>query len=142
MAEGDITIYNVAKAKLGDGTIDWDTDTIKCALVNGYTPNIDTHEDWADVSANEVSLANYTAGGATMTCSAPTVDTGNDWAEYDAADVTWNSLGAGSVSHAIIYEDTGVAGTSTLIAYVELATNPNGGDYTISWHADGVFKVS
>lgn len=141
MAQGDITFFNSAKGKLGDGSIDWDTHTIKCALING-TPNIDTHDFWNDLSASEVSLTNYTAGGATMTCSAPTIDTTNDWAEYDANDVTWTALGSGTVSHAIIYRDTGDGATSPLIAHVELTTQPNGGNYTIAWHADGVFKLA
>jgi hypothetical protein len=144
-AEGDITFYNSAKQKLGDGSIDWDTDTINCMLIAtsaAHTPDIDTHEDYADVSADEAANTNYVAKGDVLTPSAPTKDTVNDWAEYDSTDASWTALGNGDVSHAIVFKDSGTPATSWLICYVELGTTqPNGGDYTISWHADGVFKI-
>lgn len=141
MAEGDVTIYNSAKQKLGDGSIDWDTDTIKCGLVGGYTPNIDTHTAWSDVSASEIAAANYTAGGVTVTASV-SVNTASDRAEYDSSDPAWTSLGSATISHAIWYKDSGVAATSWLVAYMEITTNSNGGNYTINVNATGLFTLT
>lgn len=142
MANGDVTLFTQAKKNLGNGSLDWDTtNTLKVMLVNtgiGATQR-DTWEDKADV-AGEVSLTNYTARGVAITPSAPSV-TGTE-AFYDATDAAWTNLGAGTVSHGIIYEDTGVDATSLLYAYVELTTQPNGGNYTIAWNASGVFKIS
>jgi hypothetical protein len=47
--------------------VDWDTDTIKLALMGtGYTFN-DTHDFWDDISANDYgSSTGYTAGGSTI----------------------------------------------------------------------------
>lgn len=46
---------------------DWDTDTIKMALVKpAYTPS-DAHDYWDDVSTNECSGTGYTTGGETLT---------------------------------------------------------------------------
>jgi hypothetical protein len=42
----------------------------------------------------------------------------------------------------VIYKDTGVAGTSALIAHVELGTASNGGDYTIAWNATGIATLT
>jgi hypothetical protein len=43
--------------------IDWDSDTIKVALLSSsYTPNQDTHDYFDDVSANEVTGTGYTTG--------------------------------------------------------------------------------
>lgn len=144
MAQGDMVMYNGIKGKLGDGSVDWDTNTIKVALLTGYTPNKDTHVAWSDISASEITAANYTAGGVAITPSTPTIDTTNDWAEYDATDAAWTSLGApsGAINYAIVYKDSGVAASSWLISYIEITTQSNGGNYTIAWHADGVFKVS
>lgn len=143
MANGDVTLFNQAKKNIGNGTIDWDTGTTKVMLVNttiGAT-EIDNW-DFKDDVTGEVSLTNYTAGGVAITPSAPTVDTTNNWAEYDATDAAWTNLQAGTVSHGVVYKDTGTAGTSALICFVELTTQPNGGNYTIAWHADGVFKLT
>jgi len=142
MAEGDITFYNSYKVDVVAGTIDWDADTIKCALLTGHTPNIDTHDFWDDVSGDEESGTGYTAGGETLTSKTNTEDTTNDQADVDAADVTWSGLDVGTPSHAVIYKDTGTPSTSPLICYVEISTASNGGDYTISWNAGGIFTLS
>ena len=147
MAEGDITFYNRAKTGFVAGDLDWDADTIKVTLHTGYTPDIDTHEDWDDVSATEYGTGSgYTAGGVTLGSKTNTKDTTNDQADVDAADATWSSLGAlspATPSHAIIWQDTGVTSTSLLIAYVELGTTAtNGSDYTIQWNAGGIFTLT
>ena len=63
----------------------------------------------------------------------------------DAADVTFSAV-SGDVSEAVVvYRDSGVAGTSELIAYIDTATGlpvtPNGGDITITWNASGIFSL-
>ncbi len=144
MAEGDITFYNSFKKHISDNPINWDTDTIKCELMAAaYTPNIDTDEFWSGISANVAANANYVA--KTITCSTPTVDTGNDRAVYDATtNPSWTALGAGALSCAVLYKDTGNPATSPLICYMAIvATQPNGGNYTITWHATlGVFVLA
>ena len=133
-------IYNSFKKTIGDGTIDWDTDTIKVALVtSSYTPDIDTHTDFSTHVTNEVVGTGYTAGGATLAGKVVTVDTTNDWAEYDATDVTWGSSTI-TARGAVVYESTG----GNLICYVDFGSDKSSsaGDFTISWHGDGVFKLA
>ena len=132
-------IYNSFKKSIGDGTIDWDTDTIKVALVTStYTPDIDTHTDFSTHITNEVVGTGYTAGGATLTGNAVTVDTVNDWAEYDANDVTWTTSTI-TARGAVVYKSTG-----ELISYVDFGSDKisSAGDFKITWHADGVFKLA
>lgn len=139
MAEGDITIYNDFKEQILKGVHDLSSDAIKVILVSSYTPNIDSHQVYADVSAAEYGTASgYTAGGATLGSLSVSQDDANDRALWDAANVTWSSLGplAGSAtpSHAIIYNDTPVSPADPLICYVELGTTAtNGGDYTLAF---------
>ena len=78
MAQGDGVVYNEFKKELLKGLIDLDGHTLKMMLVTGYTPNIDTHNGYSDVSSYEVSGTNYTAGGATLGSPAVTEDTAND----------------------------------------------------------------
>jgi hypothetical protein len=151
MAEGDIVIYNCFKEWVMEGVYDLSSggDTLKITLHTGYTPDIDADVDWADVSATEYGTANeYTAGGKTLGSQDVTLDTANDRGKFDAADVTWTALGPlspAAPSHAIIWDDT-VATTPTddaLICYIVLGTTAtNGGDYTISFHANGIILLT
>lgn len=142
MAEGDITIYNHFKELLLEGGVDLLNDTIKAALVTGYTVDIDAHDHWDDVSASEESGTGYTAGGATLGNKTVTQDDTDDEGVFDADDVTWSGLDVGTPSHAILYKDTGTPSTSPLIAAVELGVASNGQDYTIAWAAEGILNVS
>lgn len=147
MAQGDIVFYNDFKEQVGKKIHNLSADTIKVTLHTGYTPNIDTHQVWADVSATEYTTASgYTAGGKTLASLTVTQDNTNDRMAWDAADVTWTSLGAlspATPSHAIIWNDTPTSPADPLIAYVVLGTTAtNGGDYTIAWNAIGIATLT
>lgn len=140
MAQGDGALYNEFKEELLLGNIDMDGHTFKVILVTGYTPNIDTHSALADVSANEESGTGYTAGGATLANKAVTKDTTNDRAKFDADDVTWTGLNVGTPSHGILYDDTHA--TDCLVAYWEVTTATNGGNYTLQFGANGILLLT
>ena len=144
MAEGDGVIYNTFKELVMEGIYDLSTggDTLQVALVTGYTPNIDTHVDWADVSANEETGTGYTADGITLTSQDVTMDTGNDRGVFDAADVTWTGLDVGTPSHAILWDDTPTSPVDPLIAYWEITTASNGGNYSLQWNAVGLITLT
>lgn len=147
MAQGDITVYNDFKEQLLKKTHDLVNDTIKVTLHTGYTPNIDSHQVWADVSSTEYgSGSGYTAGGQALAGKAVAQDNTNDRASFDATDLTWSSLGPlspATPSHAIIWNDTPASPADPLICYIELgSTATNGGDYTLQWHANGILLVS
>lgn len=147
MPEGDIVFYVSAKKKLVDGDIDFLVDTIKCTLHTGYTPNIDTHDNWDDVSATEYgTAAGYTAGGVTLATKTTTVDTTNDQVDVDAADPSWTALGPltpATPSHAIFWKDTATPTTSPLICYMVLGTTAtNGSNYALALNAGGLFTLT
>lgn len=140
MAQGAITIYNDYKEQLFKKVHDMVGDTVKVTLHTSYTPNIDTHQVWADtgVSSTEYGTASgYTAGGKTLANKSVTQDNTNDRALFDADDVTWTALGPLSPAtpgHAIIWNDTPTSPADPLIAYVEIGvTATNGGNYTLAW---------
>ena len=62
--------------------------------------------------------------------------------------VTFPAVTAGTACDAlVIYINTGVRGTSPLMAYLDtgvtgLPVVPNGGDITITWDATGIFKLT
>lgn len=141
-------LYNSGKVKLGNGAIDWDTDTIKLMLVtSSYTPNIDSDEFIDDVSANEVANSgSYSAGGVTLT-TAVTQDNTNDRAIYDATDLTGGSAitsFTGQFRYAVFYKSTGTPSTSPVICYIDFtgaAVSVVGSTITITWDAAGVFNL-
>jgi len=135
-------IYNSFKQKIMDGSIDLDTDTIKVALVtSSYTPDQDSHEDFADVT-NEVSGTGYTAGGATLASCAVTKDNTDNEGVFDATDVTWSNSSI-TARGAVVYKDSGVAATSWLIYYDDFGqdyTSLNA-DFKITWNAEGIVNI-
>jgi hypothetical protein len=110
-------VYGVPIKNQYDGTavVNWTTDTIKYALLTGYTPNQDTHDFFNDVSANEVTGTGYTAGGFTFTGKTSTYDTATDQARLDAGDASWASSTI-SATHGVVYKSTGTSTTSPLMA--------------------------
>lgn len=138
MAEGDIVVYNDFKEQVMKGVHQLASHSIKVTLHTGYTPDIDAHQVWADVSSTEYSTGSgYTAGGKALSSLSITQDNTNNRALWDADDVVWASLGPlspATPSHAIIWNDTPTSPADPLIAYVVLGTTAtNGGDYTIAW---------
>jgi hypothetical protein len=147
MAEGDGVVYNNFKERVMEGAFDLTSDTIKIALVSGYTANIDTHTAWNTTSApgslEFAATGNYTE--KTLTSLAVTQDDANDRGKFDAADVTWSSLNlsatSASPSHAVMYKDHATA-TDELICYWEVTTASNGGNYTLQFNTAGILTIS
>jgi hypothetical protein len=106
-------VYGKGREKYLNADIDWLVDTIKVALVDTalYTVGIDTDEFYSTISSAVVGTP-ITLSGKTSTLGVA-----------DANDVSFTGLsGAPSIEALAIYKDTGVAGTSPLIAYIDTAT--------------------
>lgn len=118
-------LYGEGKEKLLSGSINLSSDTIKAALVStSYTANLSTDEFYSTISAAVL--------GTPQTLGTKTVTLG----VFDAADPTFSAVAGGSTAKAlVIYKDTGVAGTSPLLAYIDTITGfplaTNGGDIQI-----------
>jgi len=126
-----------------NGSIDLDTDDIQVALVtSSYTPNIDTHDNFDDIT-NEVSGTGYTAGGADLANEAVTVDTTDDEGVFDADDVTWSSSTI-TARGAVLYKNTGTPSTSKLICYFDFGSDKvsSSGNFTIAWNAEGILNLN
>lgn len=115
--------------------VDLSDDTIKVALVDtgAYTYN-STDEFYTSVNSAVI--------GTPQTLGSKTVTDG----VFDAADVTFTSVTGNSVEALVIYKDTGTAGTSSLIAFIDtvasgLPVTPNGGNITVTWNASGIFAL-
>lgn len=136
--------YGSLITKAFNKEVDWDTDTIKVALVtSSYTPNQDTHDYWDDVSANEITGTGYTTGGATLATKTVGYTGGTNVTKFDADDVSWTSSTL-TARYAVVYLATGTGSTSPLIAYVDFATDQSSssGTFTVTWSSSGIFTTT
>ena len=138
-------IYHNALAELGNGGLDFDTDTLKVILVtDSYTPDVD-HAALTDVNTNELSEANgYLTGGDEVTGSVTDSDA-NDNVMYDITNPTWTAAGGsiGPCRYAILYSDTHA--TDAVIYCFDLTSNrtaEDGADFTITIDTDGLFTMA
>jgi hypothetical protein len=124
--------------------VDFDTDTIKVALVSSsYTPDQDAHDYFNDVSTYEVSGTGYTAGGNTLGSKTATYDSATNVIVLDAADTTWSSSTI-TARYAVVYDSTGTASTSPLIGYVDFGSDQSStnGNFTITWDSTGIVRIT
>lgn len=132
-------LYDKYRQKaLENGGIAILTDNIKAVLVDQglYTVNLATDEFLSDIAA-----------GARISTSGNLASKTSTAGVFDAADVTFTAVTGASIEHIVLYKDTGVAATSSLIAYIDSATGlpvtPSGGDILVTWDngANKIFKL-
>lgn len=137
--------YGSVISKAFNKEIDFDTDTIKVALLtSSYTPNQDTHDYFDDVSANEVSGTGYTSGGATLANKSVTYTSGTNVTKFDADDVSWTSSTI-TARYAVIYDASPATNaTRPLLAYVDFGSDQSSssGTFSIVWDAAGIFTTT
>jgi hypothetical protein len=138
-------LYGNFLAKALNKEVDWDSDTIKVALLtSSYTPNQDTHDYLDDVSSFEVTGTGYTTGGSTLGSKTVTYDGTNNVVILDAADVTWSSSTI-TARYAVVYDDAGAnAASKALIGYVDFGSDQSStnGNFTITWDSTGIVRIT
>jgi len=143
MAEGDAHVVNNFKEQLLLKTIDCNTDVFKMAMYSdAYAAGQLDGADPAYSATNEIVASGYTAGGQSIGTPVVAQDDTNDRASWDddGTDVVWTSLATATIQRAILYDDTTVTKWQCLIW--EIATNSNGGNYTLQFGANGIATLS
>lgn len=117
------------------GEIDWDTATIKVALVRSYTFSA-SHKFVSDVT---------TAGGVLHATSAALASKTVAAGVADAADVTFTAVASNASGHSLlVFQSSAVTGGADVAATAQrviawfdtgtgLPVTPNGGDITVAW---------
>lgn len=141
MAEGDAIVHNNFKEQLLLKVIDCDSDTFKVALYSVALASPDGAAT-AYTTTNEIVAAGYTAGGQSIGAPVVSQDDTNNWAKWDddGTDVVWTSLATATITEARLYDDT--TATKFVLILWELATNSNGGDYTLQFGANGMMTLA
>lgn len=147
MAEGDATVYNVFKQALLTAPVDLVNDTLKVVLLDSnYSVSADGEPGLEHVNSREINPTGYNAGGCTLAGAAVTQRDTVDNAQLDGTDLTWANLGADGIDGAAMYDDT-LTSTNAPVAdplmiFWEIATDANGGNYTLQWGSSGILVVS
>jgi hypothetical protein len=148
MAAGAWKVYGPALEAINKGTIDLDSNTFRMVLVtSSYTPNQSTHDEWQDISANEVSGTGYSAHGKLLTQS---VTRSGLVVTFDVDDQAWTSSTI-TAKYAVIVKDADANGslatTDVPLCYCDLdsgggSVSTTAGTLTITINASGVFTVT
>jgi hypothetical protein len=123
-------LYDLGRESFLKGEISWSGDNIKTVLVDTatYTANLATDQFLSDIPVGERVATSANLASKTTVAGAA-----------DAADVTFTAVTGDQSEALVIYQDTGTATTSRLIAYIDTATGlpvtPNGGDIQVQWSA-------
>lgn len=152
MAAGTFQFYDATAKFLMGGLNLESAGNVKVAIVtSSYTPNQDTDDAWADVSANEISSTNtgYTTGGYALQNTANTETTKGFF--FDSDDPTWTAGSSNLPTHKyyVMYFDGTVDSiTNPLIGYVEgesgstVPETTSGNTLTITVPTAGWFDVT
>jgi len=123
--------------------VDWVNDTIKGSLhTSAYTPNQDTDQYFTSATNELATAGGYTAGGVTLSGKTLTLDGPTNTVRFKANDITWTSASF-TARKCVLRKDTGVAGTSHLLGYIEFGADqaPAGVDFTVKGDAtDGFLR--
>ncbi len=135
MASG---IYNRFKANLMNKEVDLEGDTIRVALMDNSHSFTATHNQWSEVSANEISGTGYTANGVALASKAVTQAATT---KFDATDVVWTTS-TFSAYHAVIYDDT--LTNNDLMCSFDFGgeKSVSAGTFTIEWHSEGIITLA
>lgn len=109
--------YAQAVANAFKGNIKIGTNTIKVALLtSSHSPSLESNAQWSDVSSNEASGTNYTAGGATASSPTLTVTAAASWgtSRANSTAYTVGQVVKPSSSNGYLYrcETAGTSGSS------------------------------
>ena len=141
-------LYDKGRNKFARGDIKWlasGGDSIRmCLLKAAYTPGLTTHEFFTDLGANVIGNS---GSGTRANCPALTLIDPDGTGVVDASDVTMTAVTGTACNYIAIFKDSGVDGTSPLIALLDTATGlpitPNGGNINVAWDngANKIFKL-
>lgn len=134
-------LYGNGLLHLLDGSVVWGTDDTYLALASSsYTVDIDAHDFWNDVVANEVTGTNWAANGQQADGETLSLVTANNDVELDITDEVVATVTLTDGKHVILYSRTpGTDATRELIGYatMDTALAPQGGTLTLDFATTG-----
>jgi hypothetical protein len=125
-------LYPLGKKALLDGDIDLLVDNIKLLLID----TADETYNSADQFHSNITGAGIVATSGNLAGKTTTAGV------FDANDITITAVSGDTVEAVVLYKDTGVSGTSPLIAWFDVSTfTPTGADVLVAFNASGLFAI-
>lgn len=124
--------------------VDFDTDTIKGMLVNGYTFDQDAHRYKSSITSEVASGNGYTTGGATVSSPAVGYTGATNVVALSGGNLSW----PGSTFNAtgmVLYDSTPATdATRPVIGYVDFGgtLSPSAGTLSVTWDPGGIATVT
>lgn len=156
-----MALPNNTKAELFKATVDFETDTLRVALVSdntSYTFDPDSHDFVSDVLDGGTTAEEFAGTGynrQTLSNVSVTIDDTDDEGVFDADDTTFTSLDGDAIQAIIVYQQVGgddttpgddpilvVLDEDSAGSVADLPLITNGGDVTIQWDAEGIINIS
>lgn len=127
MASG---LYPKGAGHILAGDIDFDADNLKVLFYSGaYNA---AHEFHSDLTGGSIIATSGNLAGKTTALGV-----------FDANNATVTAVSGSAFTHVILYKDTGVSGTSLLIAIFDVSSfTPNGGDVNVVFNASGLLSIA
>ena len=111
----------------------WLSDNIKLVLLSAAYVYSASHANLSDIASGVVATSGNLASKS------------NTAGLLKAANVTFSALTGAAITQAWLYKDTGTAGTSTLLIYINqgvgLPLTPTGADEIVEWSAQGIAQL-
>ena len=125
-------LYPFGKESFLNGDIDLLVDDIRVLGIDiadeTYSP---TDQFLSDITGAAIVFTSGDLAGKTTTDGL-----------FEANDITVLNITGDPIEALILFQDTGVAGTSTLIAWFDIPTyTPSGEDGSIIWNVSGIFAL-
>lgn len=148
MAAGNFKWYAPALELLAKGDLDLDLNIQAVLVTASYTPDQAAHDQWGDVSANEVANGNgYATHGQAL--GAITISRSSLTVTFDAADLTWANSTITAKYLVLVKDangDNALAASDPLIGYVDLdegggSGSSTSGDFTVAMNAAGMLRL-
>ena len=143
-------VYNEAKGFFADGTVDWDTDDIRVALLmtdtTADTQNDDVH-DLADFTTlDECDATGYAR--VALASEAVNIDDGNDRDELDATNASFTGLSGDAtrdIQGALVFKYVdGTAANDLAIAFIDFTADipKTATQIDVPWDAQGILQLA
>lgn len=119
--------------------------TLKAMILsNVHTTDVDSQEFIDDISANEITGTNYTAGGQSLIGVTTTIDAATDKVKLDCSDIVFANLTISAARYIAYYIDTGTPSTSPIISIIDLGADQDrvAQPLTIEINADGILDLT
>lgn len=148
MAAGNWIKYDAADVKMKDGTVDFDTDALRCVLLSAsYTPS-QAHTAYSSLSAAEVSGTGYSTHGVAI-AGAALSNPSSQVVREDCNDIQFATVTLTAKYAAIVHDangDNALAAGDIPLMYCELeaggTVSPSAANLDITIAAAGLYNTT